>query len=298
MTATIAGPIVPPAPAAPAAGRIRLRRFVRNRLAVVGAAFLFVMVLMALFPGTFAPGSPSKQELLKAYQHPSATSLLGRDNFGRNELSRVIYGARTSIFAAIEGLAIALLLGVPFGMVAAYFKGRTQFLFDRINEMLMSVPALVLAVVIVGALGPSLSNAMIAVGFAVSPRFYRMASAATQDVSGEAFLEASRAIGCSRTRILLWHVLPNILNSIIVQASLTVGSVILAEASLSFLGLGVQPPTPSWGGMLHDASGSLYEGSFLVLGPGLMIVLTVLACQFLADGLRDALGGSALGIQK
>jgi peptide/nickel transport system permease protein len=299
VTATIDAPVTGPAPiVVPPQQRVRLRRFLRYRLAVVGALFLVVVVLMALFPGAFAPSGPAKQDLVHTFSRPGADHLLGQDNFGRDQMSRVIYGARTSVFAALEGTIIALLLGVPFGMVGAYVGGRLQFLLDRVNEMLMSVPALLLAIVIVGALGPSLSNAMIAIGLALSPRFYRMASAATQDVSGETFLEASRAIGCSRARILLRHVLPNILNSIIVQASLTVGSVILAEASLSFLGFGVQPPTPSWGGMLHDASNSLYDGSFLVYGPGLMIVLTVLACQLASDGLRDALGDTSAGGQR
>jgi peptide/nickel transport system permease protein len=206
-------------------------------------------------------------------------------------LSRVIYGARTSVVAALQGTSIAILLGVPFGMAGAYIGGRLQLVLDRLNDMLMSIPAILLAIVIVGTTGPSLSNAMIGVGVAFSPRFYRIASAATLDVRGETFIEASRSIGCSRFRILLWHVLPNIANTLIVQASLTVGSVILAEATLSFLGLGVQPPTASWGLMLRDASTSLYEAPFLVYGPGAMIVATVFASQLVADGLRDALGG-------
>ncbi|MGE3621565.1 MAG: ABC transporter permease [Acidimicrobiia bacterium] len=288
MTAAVGVPVAVP----PAGGSlVRTRRFLRNPAAVAGALFLLVVVLLAAFPGVIAPYSASAQSLVDRYASPSRDHLLGCDAFGRDVLSRVIYGARTSCLAAVQGTAIAVLLGVPAGMTAAYVKGRVQFLFDRGNEMLMSVPALLLAIVIIGALGPSLFNAMVGVGVALSPRFYRIASAATMDVQSETFVEASRSLGCSRRRVLARHILPNILSSIVVQASLTVGSVILAESSLSFLGLGVQPPTPSWGGMLRDAAGALYEAPFLVYGPGAMIVLTVLASQFAADGLRDALGG-------
>jgi peptide/nickel transport system permease protein len=271
--------------------RVRLRRFLRNRAAVVGAVFLLVLVFVALVPRLVAPYSPTHQSLVDQFGSPNGQHLLGLDRLGRDVLSRVIYGARTSVAAALQGTGIAVLLGVPLGMIGAYIGGRLQFGLDRLNDVLMSIPAILLAIVIVGTTGPSLRNAMIGVGLAFSPRFYRIASAATQDVRGETFIEASRAIGCPRPRILLRHVLPNISNTLIVQASLTIGSVILAEATLSFLGLGVQPPTASWGLMLHDASSSLYEASFLVYGPGAMIVATVFACQLVADGLRDALGG-------
>jgi peptide/nickel transport system permease protein len=271
---------------------VYMRRFLRNRAAVGGLVFLVVVLVLAIAPGLFAPSSPSAQSLVDRFASPSREHPLGVDGLGRDVLSRTIFGAQTSVGAALQGTVIALALGVPFGMIGAYVGGRLQFLLDRVNELLMSVPALLLAIVIVGALGPSLRNAMVGVGIAFSPRFYRIASAATQDVRGETFIEASLSIGCSRRRILLRHILPNILNTIIIQASLTVGSVIIAEASLSFLGLGVQPPTASWGLMLRDASVALYQAPFLVYGPGAMIVLTVLACQLAADGLRHAFGGA------
>lgn len=271
------------------------RRFFSSPSGVIAVIILLILLAMAVFPRLFTSQSPTAQELADKFAGPSGRHRLGTDALGRDYYTRVIYGARTSLFAGLQATSMALLIGVPLGMIAAFARGWRQTILDRFNDGVMSLPALLLAIVIVAVLGPGLTNAMVGMGIAFAPRFYRIARASSQVVREETFIEASRALGCSTPRLLARHVLPNITPTVIVQASLTFGSAVLAEASLSFLGLGVQPPTASWGQMLQEASQSLFVKSSLIWGPGVLIVLTVMAFQLAADGLGRALGGPGQG---
>jgi peptide/nickel transport system permease protein len=206
-------------------------------------------------------------------------------------LSRLIYGARVSLVAAAEAVGVAALIGIPLGMLAGYGSRRADAVLNWSNDALMSVPALILALTIVAVLGPgSLTNAMLAIGIVTAPRFFRVARAATQDVRHETYIEASRAIGCKRSRILGRHVFPNAVTPLVIQVTLALGAAVVAEASLSFLGFGVRPPTASWGSMLNDAYVNLSQAPYLVYIPGLTIAAVVLAFTLVGDGLRDALG--------
>lgn len=276
---------------APSRARL-LRRFLANKLAVLGAFVLIVIITVALLAPLVAPHDPDAQDLLLRLQRPGTDGHpLGTDQFGRDVLSRLIYGARVSLLAAAEAVGVAALLGVPLGMLAGSASRRTDAALSWSNDALMSVPALILALTIVAVLGPgSLTNAMLAIGIVTAPRFFRVARAATQDVRNETYIEASRAIGCKRSRILSRHVFPNAVTPLVIQVTLTLGAAVVAEASLSFLGFGVRPPTASWGSMLNDAYVNLSQAPYLVYIPGIAIAVVVLAFTLVGDGLRDALG--------
>jgi peptide/nickel transport system permease protein len=258
--------------------------------ALAAALFLLLIVAVALFAPLVAPASPNSQDLLTRLKPPSLDHLLGTDEYGRDQLSRLLFGARISLIAAVEVVAIGIAIGVPSGMLAGYAGGLVDSMLSRINDALMSVPGLVLALTIVAVLGAGLGSAMLAVGIVFMPRFFRVARAATQDVRGETFIEASHAIGCSQWRIAWRHIFPNVLSPLIVQVAVVLGAAVTAEASLSFLGLGVRPPTASWGSMLSSAYNNIWTAPFMVYPPGVMIALTVLAFSVLGDGLRNALG--------
>ena len=269
-----------------------LRRFVANKLAVLGACVLILVVAIAVLAPLVAPHDPNAQDLLLRLQRPGSDGHpLGTDQFGRDVLSRLIYGSRVSLVAAAQAVGVAALIGVPLGMLAGYGSRRADAVLNWSNDALMSVPALILALTIVAVLGPgSLTNAMLAIGIVTAPRFFRVARAATQDVRHETYIEASRAIGCKRGRILGRHVFPNAVTPLVIQVALTLGAAVVAEASLSFLGFGVRPPTASWGSMLNDAYVNLSQAPYLVYIPGLTIAIVVLAFTLVGDGLRDALG--------
>ena len=281
----------PPGAAAPSRARL-LRRFLHNKLAVLGAVILIIVVAVAVLAPLIAPHDPDTQDLLLRLKPPGTDDhLLGTDQFGRDVLSRLIYGARVSLVAAALAVGVAALLGVPLGMLAGFGSRRADAVLSWSNDALMSVPALILALTIVAVLGPgSLTNAMLAVGIVTAPRFFRVARATTQDVRHETYIEASRAIGCTRSRILGRHVFPNAVTPLVIQVTLTLGAAIVAEASLSFLGFGVRAPTASWGSMLNDAYVNLSQAPYLVYIPGATIAIVVLAFTLVGDGLRDALG--------
>jgi len=243
-----------------------------------------------VFAPLLAPHAPNTQNLRNSLKGPSSANLLGTDEFGRDQLSRLIFGARVSLLAGLIAVAIGAGCGVPLGMLAGYRGGVADSILSRVNDALMSVPGLIFALTIVAALGKSLTNAMIAVGIIFIPRFFRVSRAATQDVRGETFIEASRALGCSRARTMWRHVFPNVMQPLVAQVSLMMGAAVTAEASLSFLGLGVTPPTASWGSMLNSANTNISRGPHLVYPPGVMVAITVLALTFVGDGIRDALG--------
>jgi peptide/nickel transport system permease protein len=263
---------------------------VRKALYYGALAVIAVFVVMALLAPRIAPYDPNLQDLLVRLEHPSALHWLGTDEYGRDQLSRLIFGAQVSLLAAIEVVAVGLLIGVPAGVLAGFFPGLIDGALSRISDGLMSVPSLVLALTIVAVLGQGLGSAMFAVGIVFAPRFFRVARASTYEVRQETFIEASFAIGCTWWRVAWRHVLPNAMSPLVVQIAVVLGAAITAEASLSFLGLGVQPPTASWGGMLASAYANLYEAAFLIWAPGIAIATTALAFTILGDEARIALG--------
>lgn len=267
-----------------------LQRLFRNRTAVASFWFLVLILVVGVFVPPFMPHDPAHQDLLARLAGPSGSHWLGMDTLGRDNLSRLVEGTRTTLWAALTAIVLALLGGLPAGLVAGFVGGWIDGALNWVSDVLLSLPPLILALTIVGILGPGLSNAMIAVGIVLAPRFFRVTRAAAASVRSETYVEASRAIGCSPTRILLRHVLPNASGPMIVQLTFSLGIIVSAEASLSFLGLGAKPPTASWGSMVRDAFDSIYDSRFPLIAPSLMIVLTVLAFSVLGDGLRDALG--------
>jgi ABC-type dipeptide/oligopeptide/nickel transport system permease subunit len=258
-------------------------------MAVAGLMFLVLLVLVAVLAPILAPYDPNAQELVKRLQPPSGSNLLGTDSLGRDSLSRLIYGTQVSLLAGLQALAVAAGIGIPLGLIAGYVRGKFDTLANLVSDALMAVPGLILALAIIAVLGPGLTNAMMAIGLTTAPRFYRLARVSTMDLRNDTFIEASTAMGCSRGRIMLVHILPNAMPPLIVQATFVFGAAILAEASLSFLGLGVEPPTASWGAMLSDAAQRL-DKSYLIWGPGVALTLAVLAFAAVGDGWRDALG--------
>jgi peptide/nickel transport system permease protein len=222
-------------------------------------------------------------------QAPSASHWFGTDDVGRDVLARVIYGARASLMAGIISVAIAILLGVPAGLIAGYVGGFVDALFGRVTDAMLACPFLILAIALAAFLGPSLGNAMIAIGITTTPIFIRLTRAQVMAVKVEDYVEAARAVGNPRWRIALVHILPNILPALLVQATLSLAAAIIAEASLSFLGLGQQPPAPSWGSMLNAAQRFLVNAPWMAVWPGLAIFLAVLSFNLVGDGLRDAL---------
>jgi peptide/nickel transport system permease protein len=267
------------------------RRFLHDGLAVAAVGYLVLLILAAVFAPQLAPQDPIAQDLAARLTPPDdAAHPLGTDELGRDQLSRLIYGARVSLVAAVQAVAIGAVIGVPLGVLAGFVGGRTDAALSRVMDVLMSVPGIILALTVVAVLGRDITTAMIAVGIILVPRFHRVARAATSDLRHETFIEASRTIGCSRVRVLGVHVLPNILPVVVVQLSIMLGVAVTAEASLSFLGLGVRPPAASWGSMLNTAFANVVIAPYLVYAPGLAITLTVLALTLAGDGLRKAVG--------
>ncbi|GAA2358388.1 ABC transporter permease [Dactylosporangium salmoneum] len=278
-----------PATTAPASRGV-LRRFRRQRLAMLALAFIAAMVVVAVFAGVLAPHDPNAQNLNRVMEGPSGSYPLGTDQLGRDVLSRLMYAARLSLLAAGIAVAFAVVIGLPIGLAAGYLGGITDRVVMLVTDGLMGFPPIILAVGVVGALGPGIVNAMIAVGIIYIPRTIRVARGAALAIRNDTYFEASRSIGTPTGRILRTHMLPNILPPVIVQVSLMMGFAMLAEASLSFLGLGAQPPDASWGSMLGSAARELSRQPWLMVWPGLAIALTVLAFNVLGDGLRDSFG--------
>jgi peptide/nickel transport system permease protein len=269
--------------------RRALRRLRRRKGAMFGLAVIAVFVVLAVFAPLIAPYDPAAQSWSAVRKAPSALHWLGTDDVGRDILARVIFGARASLLAGVISVGIALGIGVPLGLVAGYLGGWIDILLSRITDAMLAVPFLILAIALAAFLGPSLGNAMIAIGVTTTPIFVRLTRGQVMTVKVEDYVEAARAIGNPRWRIALFHILPNILPALLVQATLSIAAAIIAEAALSFLGLGQQPPAPSWGSMLNSAQRFLTNAPWMAVWPGLAIFLTVLSFNLLGDGLRDAL---------
>src|ERR1700753_2402549 len=269
--------------------RRALRRLMRRKGAVIGLVVIATFIVLALLAPVVAPYDPVATSWSLVRKPPSALHWFGTDDLGRDILSRVIYGARASLMAGAISVGIALGIGVPFGLLSGYRGGFIDALISRITDAMLACPFLILAIALAAFLGPSLGNAMIAIGVTATPIFIRLTRGQVMSVKVEDYVEAARAMGNPRWRIALFHILPNIMPALLVQATLSVAAAIIAEAALSFLGLGQQPPSPSWGSMLNAAQRFLTNAPWMALWPGLGIFLVVLSFNLLGDGLRDAL---------
>jgi peptide/nickel transport system permease protein len=270
-------------------GQRMLRRLVRRRGAMVGLAVVVLFVTIAVFAPWLSPYDPLQTSWSAVRKAPTAAHWFGTDEIGRDVLSRVIWGARASLLAGLVSVCISLSLGVPIGLAAGYAGGGVDALISRITDAMLACPFLILAIALAAFLGPSLSNAMIAIGVSATPIFIRLTRAQVLAVKVEDYVEAARAVGNPHLRIALRHILPNVVAPLIVQATLAIAAAVIAEASLSFLGLGQQPPAPSWGSMLNTAKNYIDNAPWMAVWPGLSIFLLVLSFNLLGDGLRDAL---------
>jgi peptide/nickel transport system permease protein len=265
------------------------RKFRRSGGALAGGTIVGFFVLVALAAPILPLPGPAETDWGAIRQAPSALHWLGTDELGRDLLSRMVWGARASLLAGVVSVAIAVLIGVPLGLVAGYFGGWTDAAISRATEALLAAPFLILAIALAAFLGPSLANAMIAIGISATPIFIRLTRGQVLSVKTEDYVDGARAIGLGHGPILARYILPNVLPPILVQATLTVATAIITEASLSFLGLGQQPPAPSWGSMLNTAKSFLEQAPWMAIFPGSAIFLVVLGFNLLGDGLRDAL---------
>jgi peptide/nickel transport system permease protein len=269
--------------------RRALRRLLRRKGAVVGLVVIATFIVLALFARIIAPYDPIATSWSLVRKPPSWLHWLGTDDLGRDVLSRVIYGTRASLMAGAISVGIAFGVGVPIGLLSGYRGGFIDALISRITDAMLACPFLILAIALAAFLGPSLGNAMIAIGISTTPIFVRLTRGQTLNVKVEDYVEAGRAVGTPPWRIALIHILPNILPALLVQATLSIAAAIIAEAALSFLGLGQQPPLPSWGSMLNAAQRFLTTAPWMAIWPGLGIFLVVLSFNLVGDGLRDAL---------
>ena len=266
------------------------RRLLRRKSAVFGLVVIVLFVLMAVFaPLHRALRSRPSRAGPRSASRPRWQHWFGTDESGRDLFSRVIFGARASLLAGVVSISIALGLGVPIGLLAGYGGRWIDALISRITDAMLAIPFLILAIALAAFLGPSLQNAMIAIGLTATPIFVRLTRGQVMAVKVEDYVEAARAVGNPAVRIAVKHILPNILPALIVQATISIATAIIAEASLSFLGLGQQPPAPSWGSMLNTAQRFLTNAPWMAIWPGLAIFLVVLSFNILGDGLRDAL---------
>jgi peptide/nickel transport system permease protein len=269
--------------------RRALRRLYKRKGAVVGLVVIATFALLALFAPLITPYDPIATSWSLVRKPPSAAHWFGTDELGRDILTRVIYGARASLMAGAISVTIALTVGVPLGLLSGYRGGFIDALISRITDAMLACPFLILAIALAAFLGPSLADAMIAIGISATPIFIRLTRGQVMSVKVEDYVEAARAMGNPRWRIALFHILPNILPALLVQATLSIAAAIIAEAALSFLGLGQQPPFPSWGSSLNAAQRFLSNAPWMAIWPGLAIFLVVLSLNLVGDGLRDAL---------
>ncbi|PZO00766.1 MAG: diguanylate cyclase [Hyphomicrobiales bacterium] len=266
-----------------------LARLFRNRSALIGGAVVLAFVLMAVLAPLLPLADPLKSNFLAIRKPPSELYWFGTDELGRDLVSRLFFGAQASLLAGIISVLIALAIGVPFGLLAGWYGGWVDAAISRVTEAMLACPFLILAIAFAAVLGPSLTNAMIAIGLSAVPIFVRLVRAQVMSVKAEDFVEGARAVGARDLRIVVRHILPNILSPIVVQSTLFMAQAIILEAALSFLGLGQQPPAPSWGQMLNVAKNFMEQAPWMSVAPGICIFLAVLGFNLLGDGLRDVL---------
>lgn len=256
---------------------------------IVSAAVFGALLVLGAAPWVFAPYDPFSQDLTARLAHPSVMHWLGTDQYGRDVWSRLVWGARISLAVGVVAVGIGSVAGVAVGVIAGYAGGITDLLINRVIDALLTVPTILLALALIAALGTGLVNVIVAVGVSIVPNFARLIRGAVLVVRGREYVEAARALGCGGARIMGRHVLPNVLSLVIVYATMSLPGAILAEASLSFLGVGVNPPTPSWGSMVANGGDYLNTAPWLSSAPALAIMATVIAVNLLGDALRDAL---------
>jgi len=269
--------------------RQALRGLWKDKLATTGTLLVLIIALVAIFAPVVAPYNPSAQSLSNRLCSPSSEHLLGTDEFGRDVFSRIIFGSRVSLIVGVLSVALGMVIGVPMGILCAYFGKRFDLLVMRVVDILMSFPTLVFALMLVAALSPNLMNVVIAIAISLVPRFIRVARGPALSIMKKEYIESSKAIGASTGRIVFLHILPNIAGPIAIMATLWVATSIRIEAGLSFLGLGVQPPTPSWGNMLKAGMNRILMAPWMAIYPGIAIVISVLAFNLIGDGIRDFL---------
>jgi peptide/nickel transport system permease protein len=283
----IVAAVAPPAPASNAL-RATLRAFNTNKASWIGLAIFLIVVAAAILAPLIAPHDPLDQDVLDRLKPPSAEHLLGTDYYGRDTFSRLLYGARVSLVIGIVSTLIAMAAGTLIGMLAGWRGGRFDTITMQIMDMLLAFPSLILGLIIVAMLGPSIENIIAAIALTSVPPFARIARAPTIAVKGRDFVEACRSLGFSDTRILSVHILPNIFPEILVMGSLWLANAIRTEASLAFIGLGLKPPTPTWGGMIREGFENILDSAWLAIAPGVAILIVIFALNLLGDGLRDA----------
>ena len=261
----------------------------KNKMAMAGLITLVLLILIAIFADVIAPFSYHEQELLNRLQPPGGAHIFGTDQLGRDIFSRLVFGARVSLQVGIIAVGIAALLGGILGSIAGYYGNKLDNGIMRIMDILLAIPGILLAISISASLGPGLRNLMIAIGIGSIPGYARIVRASILTVRDQEFVEAAKAVGTSDLRIILKHIIPNAMAPIIVQATLGVAGAILSAAALSFIGLGLQPPSPEWGAMLAEGRAVLRDSPHVTTFPGLAIMITIFALNLLGDGLRDAL---------
>lgn len=269
--------------------RLFWRMLRKNKLAMLGLIILTLIVLTAIFANVLAPYDYTAQNLVNMKKFPSMEHPFGTDEFGRDILSRIIYGTRQSLVIGVGSIAIAVLAGGLIGLISGFYGGWLDNLLMRITDVMMAIPGMLLAIAIVAALGSSLKNLLIAIAIAKLPNFARIMRATVMSAREQEYVTASKVMGISNWKILLEDILPNSLSPMIVHATLGIAFAILTAAGMSFMGLGIQPPTPEWGAMISTAKNYIRDYPYMVMFPGAAIMITILALNLLGDGLRDAL---------
>jgi len=264
-----------------------IRTFKSNKTSAVGVVMSLTLIIVALFAPWISPFNPVEQDINLQHAPPSWGHLFGTDSYGRDQFSRILWGARVSLLVGTLSVLFAMAVGIPLGMIGGYRGGRIDSLVLRFIDVFMSFPIVILGLLVLAIMGPGLSKIIIAIGVALTPRIARLARGSTLALKGKEFIEAARAVGQGDGKIMLIHVLPNIFGDLLVMGTLWVATAIIVEASLSFIGLGIRPPTPSWGAMIRDGLDQLTNAPWLSLFPGLAIFISVFSFNLIADGLRD-----------
>jgi len=264
-----------------------LRTFMKNKAALIGGIVALVIVIVAIFAPLLSPYDPLEQDVFHRLTPPSGKHLLGTDVYGRDVLSRILWGSRVSLTVSVTSVFIAMVIGTALGMIAGFRRGKMETWIMRGVDILMSFPTLILGLVVMAVLGSGMIKLILAIAIALIPRFVRIAHAPTLEMREKDFVEAARALGVGTTRLLVRHILPNILGEVLVMGTLWTATAIRMEANLSFIGLGVSPPTPTWGNMIRSGVEQLAVSHWLAIFPGIAILLTVLSFNMLGDGLRD-----------